>query len=133
MPDDVVTSDPQHAPLFDHLKDTLLRREDQQKIGLGPYLAAMGGQAADGISTIHALKRGAVEQNPLIGQSPRKLMLAKGATAALIPVIMKLMEKAGHPTLGKVLGYGVGAFGGGLAAHNFSTVSGHGSGKQNGQ
>lgn len=101
-----------------------LYERSQKGVGLAPYLAAASGQVMDGISTLHAFNHGAHETNPMIGQSSGKLIALKAGTAAGTMLLMKKLAEQGHPTAAKILGYSLGAFGNGLAMHNFNAVKG---------
>lgn len=88
-----------------------------RKLGL-PVM--IGGQAADAISTIQALKRpGVYETNPLLGKRPSmgKLLGMKALTTLPAAFIFDKLA-AEHPKLALGLALGTGALGFGLAARN---------------
>jgi hypothetical protein len=95
---------------------------EKKGIGIGPYAAVAGGNAADLISTRIALGReGAREGNPLLANSNAAGMTAaKAGSAALVMLIMRQLAKSGHPTAAKALGYGTGVGLGAVAAHNMT-------------
>lgn len=105
------------------LTEQALAERRSRAIGILPYVAAVSGQVADGISTLHAFKHGAVEQNPLIGQSPGMLMGVKAAGAVGIPLLMKKIADSGHPKIAKALGYALGGAGALVAGHNYRVAT----------
>lgn len=110
-PDEAGASDPNASPL-----------KAQAGIGIAPYAAVAGGNAADLVSTRIALGRsGAREGNPMLANSSAAGMTAaKAGSAALVMLIMRQLAKSGHPTAAKALGYGTGAGLGAVAAHNMT-------------
>lgn len=87
-------------------------------IGVGPYAALMGGEAADIGTTLAAKARGGKESNPLLGDFGAGAIAGKVGTAAAMALLMRYLAGHGHPTLAKSLGYGSGAALGAVAAHN---------------
>lgn len=88
-------------------------------IGPAPYLAMIGGNAADLLTTVQALQSGrGREGNPVLkGMGPKGIAATKiGATAAIAILMRELAKK--HPDMAKWLGYGDGAAMGALAVHN---------------
>ena len=94
------------------------RKAESQGVGVGPYAALLGGEAADIGTTLAAKKRGAVESNPLLGDFGPAAIAGKVGTAAAMALAMRYLANHGHPTLAKALGYGSGAALGAVAAHN---------------
>lgn len=104
-------------------QDTVARTmPPSRSIGPWPYAAMIAGNAADVGSTLYAKDHGAVELNPLYGDSNAGLIAGKAATTALLAFAMHALEKSGHPTAAKVLGYGAGAGFGALGAHNIAVT-----------
>lgn len=95
---------------------------EKKGIGIAPYAAVAGGNAADLVSTRIALGReGAREGNPMLANSGAAGMTAaKAGSAALVMLIMRQLAKSGHPTAAKALGYGTGVGLGAVAAHNMT-------------
>lgn len=88
-------------------------------VGWGPYAALIGGNLADSASTWAALSSGrGREANGALPSSAPSIMGLKMAASVPEALVMKYLGDHGHPTLGKALGYGIGALGAGLAAHN---------------
>ncbi len=83
-----------------------------------PITALVIGNVADAVSTELALQRpGVREANPVMGASSAQRIAVKAAgTAAQVWVVRKIGAR--RPKLAKVLGYSVGAFHCGIAAHN---------------
>lgn len=79
-----------------------------------------GGQAADAISTLQALKRpGTAEGNPLYGDHPSagRVLATKAAVGAPIAFILDKLADT-HPKLALALSLAGGGAGMALAAHN---------------
>lgn len=76
------------------------------------------GNAADLVSTELAVRRaGIVEANPIMGRSPGQRVAVKAAaTAAQVWMVQRIGRT--HPTVAKVLGYGIGGLMGSVALHN---------------
>lgn len=92
----------------------------QPGIGPWPYAALVGGQGADALTTMVALRQpGFREGNPL---GAKGALLGKAALTPLMALAMKRLAAGGHPTAAKVLGYGVGAAGAVPAALNVRTM-----------
>ena len=87
-------------------------------IGVGPYAALLGGEAADIGTTLAAKARGGREGNPLLGDFGPGAIAAKAGSAAGMALLMRYLANHGHPTLAKALGYGSGAGLGAAAVHN---------------
>jgi hypothetical protein len=87
-------------------------------MGVGPYAALVGGEAADIGTTLAALKRGGQESNPLLGDFGPAAMVGKIGTAGALALVMRYLASHGHSTLAKGLGYGAGAGLGVVAGHN---------------
>jgi hypothetical protein len=88
-------------------------------IGPYPYVADAAGDLADGLSTYAALKTGhASEGNPLLPNSGAGVLAIKAASILPEALAMRWLAGHGHPTIAKVLGYGLGAAGGAAAVHN---------------
>lgn len=90
-----------------------------QTVGTGPQAAIVIGNVLDIVSTEIALQRpGNVEGNPFMGQSmTRRLAMKSVGTVAQVWLVNRLGKK--HPKLAKGVGYGLGAFYGGVAVWNF--------------
>lgn len=90
-------------------------------IGPWPYLALGAGEAADAGSTALALSRsGTQEGNPLLPQNAASIAGLKAAITIPMMIGMHYLAEHGHPTIAKVIGYGGGALGAGIAAHNMT-------------
>jgi len=76
----------------------------------------IGGPAADLASTQWAKQQGAVEANPLIGQSTVKLVMVKAGQAGLLLWVDHQLKP--HPKAQKVLRVLAGLANFGVAAHN---------------
>jgi hypothetical protein len=88
---------------------------------LGPILATIAGNLADGGSTMWALKQpGTREVNPLLGQNPAAIFGLKAAITVPQILLEKYLANHGHPKAAKILGYTLGGLGAGLAAHNIA-------------
>lgn len=92
--------------------------KEHNKIGLGPYAALFGGEAADIGTTLHAQSQGAVESNPLLGKFGKGAIAGKLGGALVTAILIKKLAEAGHPGIAKALGYGSGIGLGAVAAHN---------------
>lgn len=93
----------------------------RKSIGIAPYAAVFGGQGGDLLTTALGLSReGGRETNP-IGATP--VVASKVALMAAVPLLMRYLEKHDHPTLAKVLGYGVGGAGAVPAAWNIHQLT----------
>lgn len=92
--------------------------KEHNKIGVGPYAALFGGEAADIGTTLHAQSHGAVEVNPLLGTFGKGAIAGKLGGALLTAILIKKLAEAGHPGIAKALGYGSGIGLGAVAAHN---------------
>lgn len=85
-----------------------------RSVGLPVYV---GGQAADLVSTLQALNRGAKEVNPVLGSNPAKNAAIKaGITAATAYGLDKLSHR--HKALALVLSLIGGGVGTAAAIHN---------------
>lgn len=93
-------------------------------IGWGPYAALAGGEMADILSTKYGLDHGAHEANPIMGKDPISVkgLALKAAMSAPMAILMRMLDKSGHDTLAKALGYGSGIGLGAVAAHNVSVA-----------
>lgn len=91
-------------------------------IGIAPYAAAIGGQAADAASTLWNFHRGYGESNGTYGggQPVGKVLATKAALGIGVPLLMRYEAQHGHPTVAKALGYLTGAAGAIPAAINLS-------------
>lgn len=83
-----------------------------------PMLAALLGGAADVASTQYGLSRGKVEQNPFLPQGRVGNGLALSGAYIGNALLSKYLSDHGHPTIGKILGYGGGIDGAASALHN---------------
>lgn len=92
--------------------------KEHNKIGVGPYAALFGGEAADIGTTLHAQSQGAQEGNPLLGNFGKGAIAGKLGGALLTAILIKKLAEAGHPGIAKALGYGSGIGLGAVAAHN---------------
>ena len=71
----------------------------------------------DVASTEYAISHGAVEMNPIMGQTTAQRVVVKGlSTAAQVWLVKRLSPR--HPKLAKGLGYGLSALLVGVAGHN---------------
>lgn len=113
----------------DHLVQALARQQQQTaeatprpnaSIGVAPYAALVGGHAVDIGSTLDGWRRGLRETNPVIGDSPARLMAAKAGGALLTSLGMRWLDKRGHDTLAKIIGYGGGIYSGAQGARNLT-------------
>lgn len=95
--------------------------ERPKRISPWAQLATIAGHSADIGTTVHALKKGAKEQNPIYGENPSlgKLVGIKAGGAALQVLLQQMLGKK-NPKIANALGYGAGAAMAGLAAHNIS-------------
>lgn len=93
-------------------------------IGAVPYLALVGGQTADTLSTLHAwgAGRGRLrEANPLIGNHPARLIALKAGGATAIALIMRGLEQSPSRKTrmaARIIGYAGGSIGVLAAVHN---------------
>jgi hypothetical protein len=91
----------------------------EDKGGMKAALTFMAaGQAADLVTTVQALNRGAVEANPLYGKQPStaKLVAAKLPMVGLGYLLHRIAPR--NPKLAKGLAYAIGGVGVGLAVSN---------------
>src|SRR3990167_555373 len=87
--------------------------------GWAPYAAVIGGNAADALTTMQAIRSGrGREGNPLLPQSPAAIAGMKAALTVPEVWAMRALTKAGHPRIAKAIGYGIGALGGAMAVRN---------------
>ena len=96
-------------------------RPPDESIGPLPYAAMIGGHGVDTASTFDGWRRGLREANPVIGNSPTRLLAAKGAGALVTALAMRMLDKRGHDKAAKWIGYGTGIGMGALGARNFAT------------
>ena len=87
-------------------------------IGPMPYIAAIGGQAADIGSTLYKLHHGYGEAN--FGGSVPLMLAIKAGLGVGMPFMMHKLAAEGHPTAAKAIGYITGAGGAIPAAYNLS-------------
>lgn len=99
---------------------TVDRAPEGKGVGAGPYLALLGGEAADLGTTLAAMKSGrGTEGNQMLAHGGTAgLVAGKAGTALLLAYLMHRLAAEGHPTAGKALGYLAGGAYGGLAVHN---------------
>ena len=71
----------------------------------------------DVVSTEYAVRHGAVEMNPIMGQTTAQRVLVKSLSAAAQVWLVKRLSPR-HPKLAKGLGYGMSALLVGVAGHN---------------
>lgn len=86
-------------------------------IGAAPYVAAVGGQAADALSSLYNFHRGYGESN--FGGSKAAMLAFKAGAGALVPLLMRKIAKK-DPKTAKVLGYATGIAGAVPAAYNLT-------------
>lgn len=93
---------------------------ESHRVGPGPYLALLGGEAADLGTTLSAIQSGrGTEGNPLLAHGGTAgLVAGKAGTALLLAYLMHRLAADGHPTAAQSLGYIAGGSYGALAAHN---------------
>jgi hypothetical protein len=77
------------------------------KLNLAPYAALVAGQTADAATTAANYRRGFTESNPLFGRNPplARVLTVKAAETAAIAILMRRLERTGHPRAAKALGY----------------------------
>lgn len=79
----------------------------------------IGGVTADTASTVYALRQpGAQEANPLLGQSPSRIVALKAATAVPVLLVERWAATHHHERLAVVIGAVVGGVTFGAAVHN---------------
>lgn len=83
----------------------------------------IGGNALDGISTLAATRRGAVEQNPVMGTGGVANVAMKAGVNALVAYVLNKYHKD-HPKLTTGLALGLGAGMGVIGAHNIGVLRG---------
>ena len=113
------TMDGPMGPMADEPKTA---PEKKSHTGMHRALAVMGGgQAADAITTILALRNPRLEEGNagVYGRHPSAARIALTKAGVMVPIAI-LLDKAHneHPKLAKALAYLVGALGGGMAVHN---------------
>lgn len=94
-----------------------------EPLKLAPYLALGAGQAADVWSTRVALARGCVEGNGAYraaAPSTARLVGTKLLLVGPVALTAAVLDRHGHHTFARVLGYAGGAVGGSIAAWNLS-------------
>lgn len=102
---------------------------EAEPVGWKSYAALTAGQVADGEETIRAFFRGCVESNPLLGAQQRNIARVAWTKTFVIggtSVLMRVMDRKGHPKVAKVLGYFGGAVGAGAALYNSQQSCGGG-------
>jgi len=77
-----------------------------------------GGATADLLSTRMAIKQGAVEANPVVGQSLKRQAAVMYSLTALSEILATAASRAGHPKMGKIARYLTGGGHFGAAAWN---------------
>jgi hypothetical protein len=88
-----------------------------------PMTATVAGNAGDALTSLLALRNpGLRESNPLLPQNGALIAAIK--LLATYPELraVQYLRDHGHPTVALALGYGIGAMGGGLAAHNVNAM-----------
>lgn len=84
-----------------------LRAEDGPgKLYRAGQIASIAGPAFDALTTLHGWYLGDAEQNGLIGNDPKKLLLIKGLSSAARLGLMKILESTGHPKIAGAMGLG---------------------------
>lgn len=99
-----VRSDPAEAP-------------KKKGVGIAPYAALAGGNAADVLSTWYALSHGAHEGNGLLPSGMAGIAATKAALTLPELLAMHFIGKT-HPTIAKILGFAGGGVGAAMATHN---------------
>lgn len=89
-------------------------------VGAWPYVALSAGHAFDAGATMDGWRRGLRETNPIIGDSPARLIAAKAGGALLTSLGMRWLDKRGHDTLAKIIGYGGGIYSGAQGVRNLT-------------
>lgn len=85
--------------------------------------ALIGGQGLDLATTLYALKKGGYEEaNPILGNSPMKIGLLKGATTAGLALLANKVSK-NHPKAALMMALMGGAAGAVPGAMNLKTLS----------
>lgn len=87
-----------------------------------PVIAALAGGALDTATTQMGLAKGGIEMNPMLPQNRLGNGLALGGSYLGAALLSHLLSTHGHPTLGKIVGYGAGADGALFGAHNIGTL-----------
>lgn len=83
------------------------------------YAAMVGGNAADLWTTHDAFSRGAVEGNGILNGHPITILtLSKLSCVLAIGLVMRRLERHGHPRVAKFLGYIDGGVTSAVAWHN---------------
>lgn len=89
---------------------------------IAPYVALIGGNIADLVTTHQAFGRGAYEGNALTGfagtQQIAPLLVEKAAETVLVTWGMHYLARHGHPRVAKIMGYVAGGLTFAAAAHN---------------
>ena len=91
-------------------------------VGAGPYATVIGGNAADLASTLYALKHGAHEANPALGNNPARITALKAAGTIAEVIGLRELAKSGHGRAARLAGYLLGAIPAGIAVHNLTTA-----------
>ena len=78
----------------------------------------IAGNLFDTVTTIRGVQNGAREVNPLLGQSPARIIVMK--SLLVIPQVLaeKRLVDTGHPKAARWLGYAAGGFAAALAVRN---------------
>ena len=87
-------------------------------------IATVAGNVFDGVTTIVGVSSGSArEVNPLLGQTPGRIILMK--TLFTLPQVLaeKHLVDTGHPTTAKWVGYVVGGLAAAVAIHNVQVIS----------
>lgn len=96
--------------------------QGQQGVGMAPYAALFGGQGADALSTIMALRNPAFKEANPMGEGGT--LAAKAGSTLAFALLMHYLAGKGHPGAAKAIGYIGGASGAIPAALNFSKIAG---------
>lgn len=97
------------------------RPESKDSARLARWIALLGANGADALTTSAALKRGGSEANPAmkgLAQHPMGLLLAKLGIGAGEALLMDLLAKRGATKAANITGFGVAGATGAIAAHN---------------
>ena len=80
--------------------------------------ATIAGNLFDAVTTVRGLQNGAREVNPLLGQSPARVVVMKSLLVVPQVYAEKKLVDNGHPKAARWLGYAAGGFAAALAVRN---------------
>ena len=93
--------------------------QERPRIDWPSYAVMVSGNVADLVTTRAAFKRGGIENNGFLSGQPMKTLIVSKASFVLgLAVLMRHLERTGHPRAAKLIGYIDGGVTWGVAARN---------------